>query len=706
VSAERLPFDELFLKEKLKSEPTTWETRRQLAQGLYDKQAYIEAAEIIWTTDHIPNTDIDLAFAIRVLAKAQPRRSIRLLTAVLELNQGKAVQNMAMANALLHHGMVLQAARFYGAALETDPSLVNPDLEHFMLWSDDESTMWGLFENKRPKLGELPWMVRDPKEALRLTSRVSLHTTPIYVPELPIVPGENLKHELYQQEATHNAKITPPPAVTIPIDRVDPKDRLYDETYGASVVRSAPEPENEEEEEIEAAQDTAPPAPVIPAAPAIPVLSVAPPAPVVPAPPAAPAIPVLRVTPPAPVAPAIPVIPPAVTVTPIVTPEPPAAIVPETAPVTASAPAVPETAPVAASAPVVPETAPVAPITPPPSVSAFPSKVVFPEITAPNSSVPAAIAKETESVAEVTKSDTATSPAPAPAKVVEPFPSTVKFPEITGPSTRVTISARTTPLEAQPPSAPPSAFPSKVVFPDVDEPSAAPVAPAAAAQEDASFFADPNPSALVSAAAITSFFADPTPSESIKLPPIEPEKKVETAPQTVSTDTIKKAPIPEAFPISQSAVPTTILRVKWSTAPARPGGAPATPPVGPPVAPPMPPPSAPPVSAPIPFASPAAQSPAVVPFVQPGSAASAFTASNAPPTAPIAPPAGTPPAPISAAEAGAPTRALLPSGTPPPQAQAPAPAAAPAPATGLRRLLFLPARAVPPAETPSDKENS
>ena len=47
---------------------------------------------------------------------------------------------------------------------------------------------------------------------------------------------------------------------------------------------------------------------------------------------------------------------------------------------------------------------------------------------------------------------------------------------------------------------------------------------------------------------------------------------------------------------------------------------------------------------------------------------------------------------------------LLPSGTPPPQAQAPAPA--PAPATGLRRLLFLPARAVPPAETPSDKENS
>jgi len=240
VSSERLPFDETFLKDKLKSDPTTWETRRELAHGLYNKHAYAEAAEIIWTSDQIPSTDLDLAFAIRILAKAQPRRAIRLLTAVLELNQGKAVQNMAMANALLHHGMVLQAARFYGAALEADSTLVNPDLEHFVLWSDDECIMWDLFEKNRPKIGQLPWMLRDPKEALRLTARVSLHTTPISVPELPKVHGEDLKHDLYQQEAKHQAKITPPPAVTIPIDRVDPKDRLFDETYGATVVSSAP----------------------------------------------------------------------------------------------------------------------------------------------------------------------------------------------------------------------------------------------------------------------------------------------------------------------------------------------------------------------------------------------------------------------------------------------------------------------------------
>jgi len=239
VSSERLPFNETFLREKLNQNPGDWETRRQLAHGLYDLEVYDEAAELVWTADQIPSTDLDLAFSIRILAKAQPRRAIRLLTAVLELNRGKAVQNMGMANALLHHGMVLQAARFYGAALEADPTLVNPDLEHFVLWNDDECTMWGIYEKHRTKLGQLPWMLRDPKEALKLTSRVSLHTTPIAVPELPVAAGEDLKHELYQQEAKKNAKITPPPAVTIPIDRVDPKHRLFDQDYGAAVVTSA-----------------------------------------------------------------------------------------------------------------------------------------------------------------------------------------------------------------------------------------------------------------------------------------------------------------------------------------------------------------------------------------------------------------------------------------------------------------------------------
>jgi len=228
------------LRDNLGSDPNDWESRRRLAHALYDQNAFEEAADLIWDAPEIPSTDIDLAFASRILAKGRPRRAIRLLTAVLEQNRGKAVQNLGMANALLHHGMVLQAARFYGAALEADPSLANPDLEHFVLWTDDEQTLWGDFKNRRPALGDLPWMMRDSQEAQQLNAQPSHHTTPIYVPKLPSTPAEQLKHEIYQQEMKRNAAITPPPAVTIPIDRVDPKDRRFDPAYGAEISGQEP----------------------------------------------------------------------------------------------------------------------------------------------------------------------------------------------------------------------------------------------------------------------------------------------------------------------------------------------------------------------------------------------------------------------------------------------------------------------------------
>ena len=130
------------VSETLETAVVEWESRKRLAHFLYDKGSYQEAADLIWEVEEIPNIDIELAFAARILAKASPRKAIRLLTALLELNRGKAVQNLGLANALLHHGMVLQATRFYGAALEADPSLCNPDLEHFILWIDDEERLW------------------------------------------------------------------------------------------------------------------------------------------------------------------------------------------------------------------------------------------------------------------------------------------------------------------------------------------------------------------------------------------------------------------------------------------------------------------------------------------------------------------------------------------------------------------------------------
>jgi tetratricopeptide (TPR) repeat protein len=225
--------DEKKLRETLADKPSDWETRKKLAHILYDQGAFQEAADTIWEVDEIPSIDVELAFAARILAKASPRKAIRLLTALLDHNRGKAVQNLGLANALLHHGMVLQAARFYGAAIEADPSFANPDLEHFILWTDDQETLWGDFRNRSPKLGELPWMKRDPREAMKLTSRISHHTTPIKLPSLEPTAGEKLNNELYQQKAELGAEPTPPPAVTIPLDRVDPKYRLFDEELGA-----------------------------------------------------------------------------------------------------------------------------------------------------------------------------------------------------------------------------------------------------------------------------------------------------------------------------------------------------------------------------------------------------------------------------------------------------------------------------------------
>ena len=221
------------LRETLTNDPADWETRKQLAHHLYDQGSFQEAADVVWAADEIPSIDMELAFAARVLAKASPRKAIRLLSALLAHNHGKAVQNLGLANALLHHGMVLQAARFYGAALEADPSLGNPDLEHFILWTDDEETLWGDFKDRRPKLGDLPWMKRDPEEAMKLTSRINLHTTPIKLPSLEPAPGEELNNDLYLQTPEKGAEPSPPPAVTIPLDRVDPKYRLFDSELGA-----------------------------------------------------------------------------------------------------------------------------------------------------------------------------------------------------------------------------------------------------------------------------------------------------------------------------------------------------------------------------------------------------------------------------------------------------------------------------------------
>ncbi len=200
---------ESYLQELIASNPEDWESRKKLAQLLYNEGKTKQAAEIIWDAPEIPSIDLELGFAAKVLGKGAPQKAIRLLSSLQELNKGKPVQNLAIANALLHYGMVMQAARFYGAAFADDPSLVNPDLEHFLLWVDDKEKIWGDFKQDKPNLAELPWIKRDAKEAELLKMALQGHTTPVKIPNLAAVTAETVIHDMYSQASQLNVQSTP-----------------------------------------------------------------------------------------------------------------------------------------------------------------------------------------------------------------------------------------------------------------------------------------------------------------------------------------------------------------------------------------------------------------------------------------------------------------------------------------------------------------
>ena len=221
------------LTAKLETDPGDWESRKELARLLYNQGRTKEAADLIWSAPEIPCIDLELGFAVKVLGKGRPSRAIRLLNAIQELNKGKAAQNLGLANALLHHGMVMQAARFYGAAIELDPEVVNADMEHFLLWIDDTEKLWGNFQEELPTLEDLPWIKRDAEQAEHLKMSMKGHTTPISIPGLKRALAEKVVHKMYVQSDHPGDEVSPPPAVTIPMDRVDPEHVIIDNDRGA-----------------------------------------------------------------------------------------------------------------------------------------------------------------------------------------------------------------------------------------------------------------------------------------------------------------------------------------------------------------------------------------------------------------------------------------------------------------------------------------
>ncbi|MGJ8676980.1 MAG: hypothetical protein ACSHX0_05650 [Akkermansiaceae bacterium] len=253
-SQQTLDVAESLLLEILAKAPEDWNNRKKLAHLLYNEGKTVRAAEIVWNAPEIPSVDLELGFAIKILAKGIPRRAIRLITSIQEGNKNKPAQNLGLANALVHYGMVILAARFYGAAVAEDPSLANADLEHFLLWTDSEEKIWGDFNENKPALGELPWMKRNSAEAENLKKAMQGHTTPIRVPNLKSVSSEEIVHEMYVQSPNLGAAPTPPPSVSIPTASVLPKDRVYDNERGADQPLTA-----EQAKRLKAKKDAANP---------------------------------------------------------------------------------------------------------------------------------------------------------------------------------------------------------------------------------------------------------------------------------------------------------------------------------------------------------------------------------------------------------------------------------------------------------------
>jgi len=222
------------LMKTLEQNPEIWSIRKETARLLFDQARYTEAADLIWFSPEIPAVDLEIAFAARVVSRAQPRRAIRLLNHVQEKASGSPAKLLALANALMHYGMVMQASRFYGAATAIDKSLTNGDLEHFMLWLDDSQRLWGDWEKDERQMGELPWVKRDQAKSEDFEKMMSGLTTPIVVPGLKKSTAEHLVNAYYRQSPMKGAEVSAPPAVTVPLEQLNPDDVLHDDALGAA----------------------------------------------------------------------------------------------------------------------------------------------------------------------------------------------------------------------------------------------------------------------------------------------------------------------------------------------------------------------------------------------------------------------------------------------------------------------------------------
>jgi hypothetical protein len=134
------------LMEKVAAEPNNWQARKAAAVQLYEEEHFLEAADTVWNAPEMPSVDTDVAFAVKIVSRARPNRSIRLVYEVLRRNAGKPEQNIALARAFNMIGLPMLASRFYGAALATSHDLFDIGFEQQSLWFDDSGSLMETWE--------------------------------------------------------------------------------------------------------------------------------------------------------------------------------------------------------------------------------------------------------------------------------------------------------------------------------------------------------------------------------------------------------------------------------------------------------------------------------------------------------------------------------------------------------------------------------
>lgn len=244
------------LLEKVQSEPNNWSARKKAALKLYEAQRYLEAADILWKAPEMPATDVDVAFSIKVVSRARPNRSMRLVYELIRRNSGKPTKNLAMARALNMIGMPMLASRFYGAAVAEDGQLFDLSFEKQTLWYDDSGSLLDQWkatdqEAKPPLDVPLHEFTGDIIEFDKLAAHASeaqmaqpTPTAPLSMPkplpktfEKPLNPATNPTPQRPAEVPEPSSTAKPAPFIAPPAAPVKPQNPMG----GAPVIPQRPQ---------------------------------------------------------------------------------------------------------------------------------------------------------------------------------------------------------------------------------------------------------------------------------------------------------------------------------------------------------------------------------------------------------------------------------------------------------------------------------